>query len=90
MIGGQKMELALMIAATALGFAGARWWTALVIGLILTLLSASKHGALLKRYPDVGAARVLALSVASTALNNVAFAAMTFAAGRAFAWLIGA
>lgn len=90
MIGGLKMELGLMVAATALGFAGARWWMALIIGLLLTLVSASKHGALARRYPDVGMARVLALSVATTAINNIAFATMTFAAGRAFAWLIGA
>ena len=82
------IDLALMVAATAAGFLGAAWWIALVIGLLLTLLSLTKHNTLARRYEDVGAARVLALSVGAATLNNLAFAVMTFAAGRAFAWLV--
>ena len=82
------IDLALMVAATAAGFFGASWSTALVIGLFLTLLSMSKHAKLARRYEDVGSVRVLALSVGATLANNVAFATITFAAGRAFAWLV--
>ena len=82
------IDLALMVLATAAGFLGAAWWVALVIGLLLTLLSLTKHTTLARQYEDVGSARVLALSVGAAMVNNVAFAVMTFVAGRAFAWLV--
>ena len=77
-----------MVLATGLGFTGVGWPAILIIALFLTLLSSGKHGALARRYADVDEARVLALSIGTTAANNLAFTAMTFAAGRAFAWLV--
>ena len=82
------MDYALMTAAAALGFGGAPLWLVFVIGALLTLLSSAKHAGRVRRYSDLGTARVLVVSVGASTLNNVAFAAMSFAAGRAFAWLI--
>jgi hypothetical protein len=82
------MELALMVGAAALGFAGGSIWFPLIIGVLLTVLSCAKLGTLARRYADVGSARIVALSLSATTVNNVAFAFMAFVAGRAFAWLV--
>ena len=77
-----------MVLATVCGFAGAGYWIIPAIALSLTALSANKHADRARQYHDVGTSRVLALSLGATLANNLIFTAMTFAAGRAFAWLI--
>lgn len=79
-----------MIVATAFGFAGVGFWAVPGIAILLTLLSRSKQSERARQYNDVGGGRVLALSIGATVANNLIFTAMTFAAGRAFAWLISA
>ncbi len=82
------MELALMTASTVAGFAQQGWWFIPLIGLVLTIIGMDKNILFARRNADVGAARVFALGTAMTLVNNIAFAAFTFLAGRAFGWLV--
>ena len=83
------MELALMVASAAAGFFRVHWGFALFVGLLLTILSSSRRSlAFARENSDVGSVRVLALSFGAMTINNIVFAAMSFAAGRAFSWLI--
>jgi hypothetical protein len=77
-----------MVTATTLGFFQAGWVWVPVVGLLLTILPMPKYAALARQHMDIGAGRVVALSVGATFANNIAFATITFLAGRAFAWLI--
>src|SRR5262245_39919103 len=85
---GQWMDYALMMAATALGVCGAPVWTLLVICVLLTACSFGRSSALARRFNELGAARVFAVSIGAHAANNAAFAAMAFALGRVGAWLL--
>ena len=89
-IPGRNMDpcFALMIGAAALGFYGAPLWSVLIVAAVLTGLSSSKHAEHVRRYPEVGSGRVLAMRLGASALNNAAHVAMSFAAGRAFSWLV--
>jgi hypothetical protein len=82
------MELALMVASAAAGFFQIHWGFALLVGLFLALINSGKSLALAREHADVGTARVLALSFGTMTVNNLVFAVMSFAAGRAFAWLV--
>jgi hypothetical protein len=82
------MELALMVASATAGFFQLEWWSAVVIGLLLTLLNTNRSIAFVRENTDVGSARVFALSFGASTVNNVIFAILTFVAGRAFALLV--
>ncbi len=82
------LDYALMISATGLGYAGWPWWSAVAIGCLLTLVSSPKQLDRVRRYADIGPARVMALGVGVTVANNIAFALMALALGRAAAWLL--
>jgi hypothetical protein len=82
------MELTLMVASAGAGFFQIDWWFAVLIGLTLTLLNVGRNLSFARENTDVGMSRLLALSIGASTVNNVAFAVLTFGAGRAFAWLV--
>jgi hypothetical protein len=82
------MELALMVASATAGFFRVHWGFALLVGLLLTILNSGRSLAFARENSDVGSVRVLALSFGAITVNNMVFAIMSFAAGRAFSWLI--
>jgi hypothetical protein len=82
------LDTILMIAATGFGYANVPWWSAVAIGLLLTALASPKQVARGRRYAELGPVRIIALSVGATVANNVAFAFMAWALGRAGSWLL--
>ena len=75
----------LLLIATAFGFVGAPWWTALCIGAVLTLATAGRIAGLAGR-ANAGH-RVLTHALVMSAANNSAFAVLSLVIGRAAAWL---
>ena len=59
-----------------------------MIGFLLTLASSHKQLDRTRRYADIGPVRVLAVGVGVTVVNDVTFALMAMALGRAAAWLL--
>ena len=85
---GATMDLTLMLVSTAGGFFHVDWYLVLIVGIALTLIGADRNFLFARQNSDVGTARVFMIGAGAHLVNNLAFAALTFLAGRAFAWLI--
>lgn len=81
------MDYILLVVAAALGAHGSHWGAVLVIASLLSLLSARKQIAFARIYSGVESTRT-ALLMGATFANNLVFATMSFALGRAVVWLL--
>jgi len=82
------MDYFLLLVAAVMGYSGAPWGTILLVGILLTTLSPAKHVALARYYAELGAIRVLAMSVGANLANNLLFSAIAYCLGRGIVWLI--
>jgi hypothetical protein len=79
-----------LLAGTTLAFADAPpLFSILGVAGLLTFLDISQDRALAIRFSPLGSSRVLSLALVQSALSNTLFAALSFAVGRAIAWLMG-
>lgn len=82
------MDVLLITAATACGYAQTSIWAIPGIALLLTVLSVHKQSAFARQFAELGAVRVFATSTGAIAANNLAFVAMAFLLGRGAYWLL--
>lgn len=79
----------LAILATAFaGMAGVTWWTAVVCGCLLTLISIAEQQQLAARYESIGAAHVLSAAAFASLGNGLMAGGAAFLLGRVswFVW----
>ena len=77
-----------LLAAAIFGFLGAPWPAALVAGGLLAVLSSGRIRDLVRRYSQLGALRVFAVSIPTIAAHAMLFAALAFGLGRSIAFLL--
>jgi hypothetical protein len=91
-IDASKLELAIMLALASLSFIGIGEPIYVIGGgaILLTLSTIHEYAHLQPRFTRVGAERLMTAGIFSAAAISLAFAGLSFAVGRFFAWLIGA
>jgi hypothetical protein len=83
-------ELAVMLALAGLAFAGAPALVIVAGAALLTLSTLYEYAHLQPRFVRAGATGLLTGGMLLAALTSLVFAALCYAVGRAFAWLIAA
>lgn len=80
----------LAILATAFaGMAGVTWWTAVVCGCLLTLISITEQQKLASRFEAIGATHILSAAAFASLGNGLMAGGAAFLLGRVSGWVWG-
>ena len=85
-----KYELVVMFAIATLSFFGGPFYIIPLGAILLTLSTLQEYAHLQPRFARAGATRLMASGFLLAAAASLAFAALCFAIGRIFAWLVSA
>lgn len=77
-----------IIASAAVGYLNGPWWTALLAGLALALLSVAEQQKLRARFTAVSATDVLMVAGLASLANAMAASGGAFVMGRLVRWLL--
>lgn len=81
------MDVAILVLTAAVGLFSGPWYSALIAGLVLTLLSAGRKFELARLHPSPAGYTVLIEVLLLSFMNNTVFTTISFGLGRAIAWL---